>query len=67
MKNFKKVIILSIIILVIIIYLIYNLNDNSSEVIEDDIFLETIEEPVETNTIILHITGEVKSPRNNRN
>lgn len=68
MKNFKKVIILSIIILVVIIYFIYNYaGDSSNEVVEDDIFIETSEKIQETNTIILHIIGEVNSPRNYRN
>ena len=67
MKNLKKVIILSTIILVIIIYLTYNLKDNSSNIMEDDIFIETSQDPEETNTISLHITGEVNIPRSYRN
>lgn len=63
MKNFKKTIILSIIMGIIIIILIFNLKDNTEEVIVDNIFVET-EEPIkETNKIILHITGEVQKPR----
>lgn len=66
MKNFKKTIILSIIMGIIIIILIFNLKDNTEEVIVDNIFVET-EEPIkETNKIILHITGEVNTPRNYR-
>ena len=68
MKNFKKVIILSIAVLVILSYLIYDyLSNNSNEAVEEDIFVETSEEILETNTIILHITGEVNAPRNYRN
>lgn len=68
MKNFKKIIILSITILMIVIYFIYDyLNNDVSEVLEEDIFVEENEETVETDTIILHITGEVKTPRNYRN
>lgn len=68
MKNFKKIIFLSIIILLILIYLIYNYsNNNSTEIVEENIFVETSNKTMEINTIILHITGEVKFPRNYRN
>ena len=65
MKNFKKVIILSITVLSLVIYFIYDyLSNNVDEVIEEDIFVEENEEITEKNIIILHITGEVNSPRN---
>ena len=65
MKNFKKVIILSITILGLAIYFIYDhLSNNVMEVVEEDIFVEENEEITKTNIIILHITGEVNSPRN---
>ena len=63
MKNFKKIIFLSIGIIIIIIYLIYNYSkDNTSEIIEENIYIETSTETKEKNKIILHITGEVNSP-----
>ena len=63
MKNFKKIIFLSIGIIIIVIYLAYNYSeDNTSEVIEESIYIETSNETKEKNKIILHITGEVKSP-----
>lgn len=63
MKNFKKIIFLSIGIIIIVIYLTYNYSkDNASEVIEESIYIETSNETKEKNKIILHITGEVKSP-----
>ena len=65
MKNFKKIIILSITILVIVIYFIYDyLSSDVIEVAEENVFVEENEENTETNIIILHITGEVNSPRN---
>ena len=67
MKNFKKIIILSLTILSLVIYFIYEyLSNDVTEIVEDDIFVEKSEETLETNNIILHITGEVKSPRNYR-
>ena len=64
MKNFKKVIILSITILSLVIYFIYDYLGNSvDEVVDEDIFVEENEEITEKNIIILHITGEVNSPR----
>lgn len=68
MKNFKKIIILSITILVMVVYFIYDyLSNDVSEVVEENIFIEEDAETVEINTIILHITGEVNSPRSYRN
>lgn len=63
MKNFKKIIFLSIGIIIIIIYLVYNYSkDNASEILEENIYIETSNETKEKNKIILHITGEVNSP-----
>ncbi|MGN1301448.1 MAG: helix-hairpin-helix domain-containing protein [Clostridia bacterium] len=63
MKNFKKIIFLSIGIIIIVIYLVYNYSkDNASEIIEENIYIETNVETKEKNKIILHITGEVNSP-----
>ena len=68
MKNFKKAIILSIIIVIIIIYAVYNyLNAGGEEFIEEDLYVETNTNIEEKNIIILHITGEVNKPRNNTN
>ena len=68
MKNFKKAIILSIIIVIIIIYAIYNyLSVGEDEFIEEDLYVETNTNVEEKNIIILHITGEVNKPRNNTN
>lgn len=65
MKNFKKTIILLITILSLVIYFIYDyLSSDVIENIEEDVFVEENEEIAETNIIILHITGEVNSPRN---
>jgi len=67
MKNFKKIIILLVTIFSLVIYFIYDyLSNDVSEVVEGDFFVEENTETVETATIILHITGEVKSPRNYR-
>lgn len=67
MKNFKKIIILSVTIFSLVIYFIYDyLSNDVGEVVEGDIFVEENTETVEIATIILHITGEVKSPRNYR-
>lgn len=63
MKNFKKIIFLSICIIIVVIYLVYNYSkDNTSEIIEENIYIETNIEHEEKNKIILHITGEVNSP-----
>lgn len=68
MKNFKKVIILSIIIAIIIIYASYNyLNKEGEEFIEEYLYVETNTNIEENNKIILHITGEVNEPRNYTN
>lgn len=67
MKNFKKVIILSIIIVIILVYIIYNHINEGDEVIEEDVYVETNTNIEETNKIILHITGEVNNPRNYTN
>lgn len=67
MKNLKKVIILSIII-IIVIYLFYNYSTkNEEEFIEEEVYAETNTSIENSNKIILHITGEVKEPRNYRN
>lgn len=63
MKNFKKVIFLSIIVIIIVIYLIYNnLKNDSNEIIEENIYVEPTNEVKEKNKIVLHITGEVNKP-----
>ena len=68
MKNFKKVIILSIIIVVISIYLICNYTNNTIEdFTEEDIYVETDANSEKTDTIVIHITGEVYKPRNYSN
>lgn len=65
MKKFKKLIILSIAIVGIISCFIYEyLNNDIVQVVEEDIFVEENEKITGTNIIILHITGEVNSPRN---
>lgn len=64
MKNFKKIIILSISVLGIVAYFIYDYLNNTTEVIEEDIFIDESIQKEEINTIILHITGEVNVPRN---
>ena len=66
MKKIKKVIILSIVI-IIVIYLIYNYsNNNANEFIEEEVYVETGNFLEESNKMILHITGEVRMPRNYR-
>lgn len=63
MKNFKKIIFLSIIVVLAVIYLIYNYSNNeNNEIIEEDLYIETSNQTKENNKIILHITGEVNSP-----
>ena len=63
MKNFKKIIFLSIIVVLAVIYLIYNYSNNeNNEIIEEDLYIETSNQTKENNKILLHITGEVKSP-----
>ena len=63
MKNFKKIIFLSIIVALAVIYLIYNYSNNeNNEIIEEDLYIETSNQTKENNKIILHITGEVNSP-----
>lgn len=63
MKNFKKIIFLSIIVVLAVTYLIYNYSNNeNNEIIEEDLYIETSNQTKENNKIILHITGEVKSP-----
>ena len=65
MKNFKKILILSIAILTIVIYFICDyISNNVTEIVEENIFIEEIDEKTQTKTIILHITGEVNQPRN---
>lgn len=63
MKNFKKGIILSIIIIGALMYVGYNNLNESKEIIEDEVYLENNIEIEENNYIILHITGEVNKPR----
>lgn len=66
MKKIKKVIIL-LIIIIIVICLIYNYSNKSvDEIIEEEVYVETNANLEISNKIILHITGEVKIPRNNR-
>lgn len=67
MKNFKKVIILSIIIIIIAIHIIYNNLNEGEEFIEEEVYVETNTNIEEKNKIILHITGEVIKTRNNKN
>lgn len=67
MKNFKKVIILSIIIVITLVYIIYNHINKGEEVVEENVYIETNTNIEETNKIILHITGEVNNPRNYTN
>lgn len=63
MKNFKKIIFLSIIVGVLTIYLVYHyVTNSSSEYIEENIYIETNNQPEEKNKIFLHITGEVNAP-----
>lgn len=63
MKNFKKIIFLSIIVGVLGIYLVYHyVTNSSSEYIEENIYIETNNQLEEKNKIFLHITGEVNSP-----
>lgn len=63
MKNFKKIIFLSIGIIIIVVCLAYNYSkNNSNEIIEEDVYIETSSEIEEKNKIMLHITGEVNSP-----
>lgn len=63
MKNFKKIIFLSIIVGVLVIYLVYHyVTNSSSEYIEENIYIETNNQPEEKNKIFLHITGEVNMP-----
>lgn len=67
MKNFKKVIILSIIIVITLVCIIYNHINEGEEMFEEDVYLETNTHIEETSKIILHITGEVNNPRNYTN
>lgn len=63
MKNFKKIIFLSIIVGVLAIYLVYHyVTNSSSEYIEENIYIETNNQPEEKNKIFLHITDEVNAP-----
>lgn len=63
MKNFEKIIFLSIIVGVLAIYLVYHyVTNSSSEYIEENIYIETNNQPEEKNKIFLHITGEVNAP-----
>lgn len=63
MKNFKKIIFLSIIVGVLGIYLVYHyVTNSSSEYIEENIYIETNNQLEEKNKIFLHITGEVNAP-----
>lgn len=63
MKNFKKIIFLSIIVGVLVIYLVYHYaTNNSNEYIEENIYIETNNQPEKKNKIFLHIIGEVKAP-----
>lgn len=63
MKNFKKVIFLSIFVIIIVIYLIYNnLKNDSNEIVEENIYVESTNEVKEKSKIVLHITGEVNKP-----
>ncbi len=64
MKNFRKTIFLTLIVLIILMCLIYNyINNNSDEVIEEDVYVNTNEKfALEKNKIIIHIIGEVKFP-----
>lgn len=63
MKKFKKIIFLSIIVGVLAIYLVYHyVTNSSSEYIEENIYIETNNQPEEKNKIFLHITGEVNAP-----
>lgn len=65
MKNLKKIIILSITILITVVCFIYDyLNNEVSEIVEDNIFIEENDKSEEKSIIILHITGEVNVPRN---
>lgn len=64
MKNLKKVIILLIIMIIVVIFLICNQKENTEEIVVEDIYTEVEEETKEINKIILHITGEVNTPRN---
>ena len=56
MKNFKKIIFLSIIVVLAVIYLIYNYSNNeNNEIIEEDLYIETSNQTKENNKIILHM------------
>ena len=64
MKNLKKIIILSITILITVVCFIYDyLNNEVSEIVEANIFIEENDKYEEESIIILHITGEVNVPR----
>lgn len=65
MKNFKKIIILSIIIVVCIIFNF--MSEKGEGIVEEDIYVENITDIETINEIILHITGEVNKPRNYKN
>lgn len=68
MKKLKKMIFLSIIIIIFVIYLIYNyFNKNEELIIEDEVYLEGVDNIEEVEKIYLHIIGEVKNPRSHTN
>lgn len=69
MKNFKKCLILGIVLIIITIYCIYySINSNKyEEIMENDIYEVEESSNQEENFIMLHITGEVNNPRNNKN
>ena len=68
MKNLKKIVFLLTFVIVILIYLIYDtLNENVNEFIVENLYVETNTSMGGINKIFLHITGEVKSPRNYTN
>ncbi len=63
MKNFKKIIYLSIIIIIIISYYLYNSFENESEEdIINNVYIQTVDNLEENKKIVLHITGEVNTP-----
>ena len=63
MKNFKKIIYLSIIIIIIISYYLYNSFENESEEdIINNVYIQTVDNLEENKTIVIHITGEVNTP-----
>lgn len=67
MKNFKKCLILGVILLIIVIYCIYHTTNNKKyeEIIEENVYQEESTKVDEANIIVLHITGEINNPRNN--